>query len=182
MGKQIFGDVYGEGITASYSQDWKTQKFSEGAWAYSTTADTDPLLHALLDATGNTYFAGDHLSHSVAWQHGAITAGPGGRREAARAGDGMMSPRTKVLAVVGLTAALVAPTAAVAGSKWSAFPPRGGETISVLPAGQDNPSIANGVAIGPEAAIYKTSGLGPSRLNTGASGERLHRHRGVPGR
>ena len=83
----------------------------------------------------------------------------------------MMSPRTKVLAVVGLTAALVAPTAAVAGSRWSAFPPRGWETISVLPAGQDNPSIANGVAIGPEAAIYKTSGLGPSRLNTGASGE-----------
>lgn len=83
----------------------------------------------------------------------------------------MMSPRTKVVAVVGLTAALVAPTAAVAGSKWSPFPPRGGETISVLPAGQDNPSIANGVAIGPEAAIYKTSGLGPSRLNTGASGE-----------
>jgi len=88
----------------------------------------------------------------------------------------MMSPRTKVVAVVGLTAALVAPTAAVAGSRWSAVsdghrPPRGGETISVLPAGQDNPSIANGVAIGPEAAIYKTSGLGPSRLNTGASGE-----------
>ncbi|SDK13152.1 Enamine deaminase RidA, house cleaning of reactive enamine intermediates, YjgF/YER057c/UK114 family [Nocardioides sp. YR527] len=83
----------------------------------------------------------------------------------------MMSPRTKVVAVVGLTAALVAPTAAVAGSKWSQFPPRGGETISVLPAGQDNPSIANGVAIGPAAAIYKTSGLGPSRLNTGASGE-----------
>ena len=81
----------------------------------------------------------------------------------------MMSPRTKVVAVVGLTAALVAPTAAVAGSKWSDFPPRGGETISVLPAGQDNPSIANGVAIGPEAAIYKTSGLGPSRLNTTAS-------------
>lgn len=74
MGKQIFGDVYGEGITASYSQDWKSQKFSEGAWAYSTTADTDPLYTRLLDATGNTYFAGDHLSHSVAWQHGAITA------------------------------------------------------------------------------------------------------------
>jgi len=83
----------------------------------------------------------------------------------------MMSPRTKVVAAIGLTAALVAPTAAVAGSTWSEFPPRGGETISVLPAGQDNPSIANGVAIGPEAAIYKTSGLGPSRLNAGASGE-----------
>ena len=44
----------------------------------------------------------------------------------------------------------------------------------MLPAGQDNPSIANGVAIGPAAAIYKTSGLGPSRLNTGATGEQAY--------
>ena len=28
----------------------------------------------LLDATGNIYFAGDHLSHVIAWQHGAITS------------------------------------------------------------------------------------------------------------
>ena len=87
------------------------------------------------------------------------------------------SPDEKVLAVVGLTAALVAPTAAVAGSRLSGFPPRGGETISVLPAGQDNPSIANGVAIGPEAAIYKTSGLGPSRLRLDPLGARV-RHVG----
>jgi len=74
QGKKIFGDVYGEGITAYYSQDWKSQKFSEGAWAYSTVGDTDARYTRLLDATGNFYFAGDHLSHAVAWQHGAITA------------------------------------------------------------------------------------------------------------
>jgi hypothetical protein len=77
-----------------------------------------------------------------------------------------MSPRRKIAAVVVATAVVVAPSAAVAGGRL--FPPRPGTTVSVLPAGQDNPSIADGVAIGKNVAIYKTSGLGPSALNTAA--------------
>ncbi|WP_229073245.1 Rid family hydrolase [Actinoplanes sp. DH11] len=76
-----------------------------------------------------------------------------------------LSGRTKIVLAVALTAGLVAPTAAVAGSR---FPPRPGTTVSILPAGQDNPSIADGVAIGRDTAIYKTSGLGPGGLNTAA--------------
>ena len=74
--------------------------------------------------------------------------------------------RSKVAIAVAATALIVAPTAAVAGPKL--FPPKPGTTVSILPAGQDNPSIAEGVAIGKDTPIYKTSGLGPSALNTAA--------------
>lgn len=77
-----------------------------------------------------------------------------------------LSGRGKVAAVVAATALVVAPSAAVAGGRL--FPPRPGTTVSVLPAGQDNPSIADGVAVGKNTAIYKTSGLGPSAMNTAA--------------
>ncbi|MCQ6269550.1 Rid family hydrolase [Pseudarthrobacter sp. R1] len=46
--------------------------------------------------------------------------------------------------------------------------PKPGTTVSNLPAGQDNPMIAGGVAIGANTPIYKTSGLGPSALNNTA--------------
>jgi enamine deaminase RidA (YjgF/YER057c/UK114 family) len=74
--------------------------------------------------------------------------------------------RSKVAIAVAATALVVAPTAAVAGP--TLFPPKSGTTVSILPAGQDNPSIAEGVAIGKDTPIYKTSGLGPSALNTAA--------------
>jgi enamine deaminase RidA (YjgF/YER057c/UK114 family) len=77
-----------------------------------------------------------------------------------------LSTRNKIIVSVALTAGLVAPTAAFAGSH---FPPRPGTTVSLLPAGQDNPMIADGVAIGRDTAIYKTSGLGPGGLNTAAA-------------
>jgi enamine deaminase RidA (YjgF/YER057c/UK114 family) len=40
---------------------------------------------------------------------------------------------------------------------------------SVLPDGEVNPMIAEGVALGAGADLYKTSGLGPTRLNTAAA-------------
>lgn len=39
----------------------------------------------------------------------------------------------------------------------------------VLPEGQANPMIAEGVVLGSGAAIYKSSGLGPTKLNTVAA-------------
>ncbi|TDB97351.1 FAD-dependent oxidoreductase [Micromonospora fluostatini] len=77
QGKKIFGDVYGEGITASYSQDWVSTRFSEGAWAGWPGAiggQTGAAYRSLLEPTGNVYFAGDHLSHAIAWQHGAMVS------------------------------------------------------------------------------------------------------------
>ncbi|WP_205314520.1 Rid family hydrolase [Nocardioides houyundeii] len=75
--------------------------------------------------------------------------------------------RTRTAVVVAVTAAVVAPAAAVAGGTMLREP-RPGTTVSALPTGQDNPSIADGVAIGKDTAIYKTSGLGPGALNTAA--------------
>ncbi|GAB4052812.1 flavin monoamine oxidase family protein [Catellatospora paridis] len=77
QGKKIFGDVYGEGITASFSQDWASAKFSEAAWVSwpgAAGGQTGAGYRSLLQASGNVYFAGDHLSHAIAWQHGAITS------------------------------------------------------------------------------------------------------------
>ncbi|OLT13629.1 hypothetical protein BJF78_21530 [Pseudonocardia sp. CNS-139] len=39
----------------------------------------------------------------------------------------------------------------------------------VLPEGEANPMIAEGVALGAGAHLYKTSGLGPTRLNSAAA-------------
>lgn len=77
-----------------------------------------------------------------------------------------LTNRTKTIVAIAATAAVVAPAAAVAAGEL--FPPRPGTTVSVLPVGQDNPSIADGVAIGKGTALYKTSGLGPGGLNTAA--------------
>jgi monoamine oxidase len=77
QGKKIFGDVYGEGIIASFSQDWASAKFAEAAWVSWPSAaggQTGAGYRSLLQASGNVYFAGDHLSHAIAWQHGAITS------------------------------------------------------------------------------------------------------------
>jgi enamine deaminase RidA (YjgF/YER057c/UK114 family) len=40
---------------------------------------------------------------------------------------------------------------------------------SVLPDGEANPMIAQGVALGAGAELYKTSGIGPTQLNTAAA-------------
>jgi enamine deaminase RidA (YjgF/YER057c/UK114 family) len=69
-------------------------------------------------------------------------------------------------AVVALTFTAGASTAA---GWWDRpKPPRPGTVVPALPAGQANPMIASGVGIGANTAIYKTSGLGPSALNTAA--------------
>jgi enamine deaminase RidA (YjgF/YER057c/UK114 family) len=47
-------------------------------------------------------------------------------------------------------------------------PPKPGTVVPALPAGQSNPMIAGGVAIGANTPLYKTSGIGPSALNSGA--------------
>ncbi|MFC5730677.1 MULTISPECIES: Rid family hydrolase [Nocardioides] len=77
-----------------------------------------------------------------------------------------ISSRRKTLLAVVVTTAVVAPVAALADGRLKE--PRPGTTVSMLPAGQDNPAIAEGVAIGRNTAIYKTSGLGPAGRNAAA--------------
>ncbi|WP_231134806.1 Rid family hydrolase [Motilibacter deserti] len=46
--------------------------------------------------------------------------------------------------------------------------PKSRTAVTILPAGQANPSIANGVAFAKNVALYNSSGIGPSGLNTAA--------------
>lgn len=67
-----------------------------------------------------------------------------------------------VLPVVGASTVACSSTDAEAGSAPPVL------VQSVLPVGEANPMIAEGVGIGVDAAVYKTSGIGPSAANTAA--------------
>lgn len=56
-----------------------------------------------------------------------------------------------------------------AGTSAAAPAPPATVSQAVLEPGQDNPMIAEGVALGAGAAIYKTSGLGPTQGNAAAA-------------
>jgi enamine deaminase RidA (YjgF/YER057c/UK114 family) len=77
-----------------------------------------------------------------------------------------MKRRTKILTATALTGTLLTGGTALADSRgWWPGP----KTVRVmLPEGQTNPSIANGVALGGEVAVYQSSGLGPTALNPSA--------------
>ncbi|MET7282273.1 Rid family hydrolase [Kribbella sp. NPDC005582] len=71
---------------------------------------------------------------------------------------------------VGVAAVLVSFTAGAgtAAGWWHDPRPRPGTVVPALPAGQANPMIATGVGIGANTPVYKTSGIGPTALNTAA--------------
>ncbi|MEV0217662.1 FAD-dependent oxidoreductase [Micromonospora sp. NPDC050695] len=69
---KIHGDKYRSELVTSYSHAWDRTRCIEGAWTsprYGT-----PGYNLLLQPAGRVYFAGDWLSHEVAWQHGAFVA------------------------------------------------------------------------------------------------------------
>ncbi|WP_020388922.1 flavin monoamine oxidase family protein [Kribbella catacumbae] len=73
QGTKIHGEMYGKDILASFSVDWAGTEYSRGSWV-GWPSQTDGVYAKLLDPTGNIYFAGDHLSHAIAWQHGAMVS------------------------------------------------------------------------------------------------------------
>ncbi|WP_409473894.1 hypothetical protein [Streptomyces sp. HC307] len=74
-----------------------------------------------------------------------------------------MNRRTKAVIGTALTASLLTGGTALADARgWWPGPK---EVRVLLPDGQSNPAIANGVATGGEVALYQSSGLGPSALN-----------------
>lgn len=79
-GEKIHGKVYRENIAASFSGSFIKTKYLEAAWVdwEGTTEhennDTDAYRKAL-EPVGRMFFAGDHLSNAVAWQHGALSSG-----------------------------------------------------------------------------------------------------------
>ncbi|MBA2947403.1 Rid family hydrolase [Streptomyces himalayensis] len=77
-----------------------------------------------------------------------------------------MKRSAKVLIGAALTGSLLTGGTALAGAQgWWPGPK---EVRVMLPDGQSNPAIANGVATGGEVAVYQSSGLGPSALNPSA--------------
>jgi monoamine oxidase len=69
---KIHGEKYRSELAASFSVAWQRMKYLEGAWRappYGT-----PGYNLLLEPAGRVYFAGDWLSHEVAWQHGSFVS------------------------------------------------------------------------------------------------------------
>jgi monoamine oxidase len=79
-GSEIHGEQYTQNIASSFSGSWRRTKYSESAWAsWAGAGDSHggvatPEYEKLLEPSGNIWFAGDHLSNSIAWQHGAFTS------------------------------------------------------------------------------------------------------------
>lgn len=68
-GRTLHGDAYAQ-VQSSFSVDWATAPFSEGAWASWERHDAS--FRLLSEPVGRWSFAGDWLSHAVGWQHGAF--------------------------------------------------------------------------------------------------------------
>lgn len=79
-GAEIHGDKYTRDISSSFSGSWRRTKYSESAWAsWAGAGDSHggmatPEYTKLLEPVDRIYFAGDHLSNAIAWQHGAFTS------------------------------------------------------------------------------------------------------------
>lgn len=69
-GAAIHGDKYTKDVVSSFSGSWRRTRYSESAWA--TWKQTSPEYRLLQQPVGRIYFAGDHLSNAIAWQHGAF--------------------------------------------------------------------------------------------------------------
>ncbi|MFY1691486.1 flavin monoamine oxidase family protein [Plantactinospora sp. WMMB782] len=72
QGVKIHGEKYRSELATAYSHAWDRTRFLEGAWTSPPhgTAGYDLLLRP----AGRVYFAGDWLSHEVAWQHGSFVS------------------------------------------------------------------------------------------------------------
>ncbi|GAA4970244.1 flavin monoamine oxidase family protein [Yinghuangia aomiensis] len=73
QGVKIFGDRYRSELAASFSVAWHRTPFLEGGWV-GWRDQNGPEYKLLNQPQGNVYFAGDWLSHVIAWQHGAFTS------------------------------------------------------------------------------------------------------------
>lgn len=79
-GSMIHGDKYTKDISSSFSGSWRRTKYSESAWAsWAGAGDSHGGVataeyEKLLEPVEHIYFAGDHLSNAIAWQHGAFTS------------------------------------------------------------------------------------------------------------
>ncbi|GGK73592.1 flavin monoamine oxidase [Mangrovihabitans endophyticus] len=72
QGVKIHGEKYRSELASGFSMAWHRTPYLEGAW---TSPPWDSAAYRLLlQPAGRVYFAGDWLSHEVAWQHGAFVS------------------------------------------------------------------------------------------------------------
>ncbi|MEU9884788.1 FAD-dependent oxidoreductase [Sphaerisporangium sp. NPDC051011] len=69
QGAKVHGRAYAKGILASVSVAWRRQPHIEGAWVRWPSMSGFSLLQR---PAGRVYFAGDWLTHLIAWQAGAF--------------------------------------------------------------------------------------------------------------
>ncbi|MGW0820519.1 FAD-dependent oxidoreductase [Streptomyces sp. NPDC002845] len=71
-GVKIYGEKYRTELASSFSHHWRQMPHLEAAWHFLPDGPDAPRYKPLNEPTGRVYFAGDWLSHTVAWQHGAF--------------------------------------------------------------------------------------------------------------
>ena len=74
QGVKVHGEVYRTEFESSFSADWRGTRFSEGAWVIwpGQVSSGGAAFDRLQRPEGRVYFAGDHLSYAIGWQHGAF--------------------------------------------------------------------------------------------------------------
>ncbi|AGZ41912.1 flavin monoamine oxidase family protein [Actinoplanes friuliensis] len=72
QGVKIHGEKYRSELTHSFSIAWHRTRYLEGAWTSPPWGSAG--YNLLLQPAGHVHFAGDWLSHEVAWQHGAFVS------------------------------------------------------------------------------------------------------------
>ncbi|MEV0779039.1 flavin monoamine oxidase family protein [Streptomyces sp. NPDC050433] len=73
QGVKIHGDKYRTELDRAFSVAWHRTPHIEAGWV-SWPSQTGPEYKLLNKPAGHVYFAGDWLSHVIAWQHGAFTS------------------------------------------------------------------------------------------------------------
>ncbi|MFF5078324.1 flavin monoamine oxidase family protein [Actinoplanes sp. NPDC000266] len=72
LGEKIHGANYRTELVSSFSVSWSRVPHLEGAWAAPPYGS--PAFSLLREPAGRVHFAGDWLSQTVAWQHGAFVS------------------------------------------------------------------------------------------------------------
>ncbi|WUH30924.1 FAD-dependent oxidoreductase [Streptomyces sp. NBC_00445] len=73
-GVKIYGEKYRTELASSFSHHWRQTPHLEAAWHDTPGGPDDVRYKPLNEPTGRVYFAGDWLSYTDAWQHGAFTS------------------------------------------------------------------------------------------------------------
>ncbi|CAL9553053.1 L-amino acid oxidase [Streptomyces sp. enrichment culture] len=73
-GVRIYGSKYRTELASSFSHHWRQTPHLEAAWHDIPGGPDHPRYKPLTEPAGRVHFAGDWLSHTVAWQHGAFTS------------------------------------------------------------------------------------------------------------